>query len=89
MEISTLLTLLLMIISLGGSYLFAGEICLIGGEQIDESLSIKCDIKNRSSHWAVKLVLEEAYLLNTVTISNIQKANQTTLIQLQNIKYKG
>ncbi|MFC4665801.1 hypothetical protein [Falsiporphyromonas endometrii] len=89
MEISILLTILLIIISLGGSFLQEGKICLVNEEQINDSVTIKYDLRNSLSHWAVKLVLRDLYLLNTVTLVVDQKATQSTSIQLQNLKFEG
>lgn len=81
MEISILLTLLLMIILLGRLFFQAGKICLISEEQIylDSCLS----------HRAVKFIMRGLYLLNTVALPCTQKVAQTTLIQLHNLKLEG
>ena len=89
MKISILLTILLIIISLGVAFLIIGKLCLINEEQINDSVTIKYDLRNGLSHCAVKFVLRGLYLLNTITLSFAQKATQTTLIQLQNLKFEG
>ncbi|MFC4665615.1 hypothetical protein [Falsiporphyromonas endometrii] len=89
MEISILLTILLMMISLGGVFFQGGKICLVNEQQINDSVTIKYDLNKALYLWAVKLVNREVYLLNTVTVSNAQKAAQTALIQPQNLKFEG
>ncbi|MFC4666325.1 hypothetical protein [Falsiporphyromonas endometrii] len=89
MEISILLTLLLIIILPWGSFLQAGRIYLINKEQINDSITIKHNHKEALYSWAVKLVMREDYLLNTITISDVQKTTQTTLIQAQIHKFEG
>ena len=89
MEISILLTLLLMIISLGGLFRQADKICLIHRRQVDALLCIKQDLNKGPVTWAVKLVLRGLNLLNTITMSTDQKTTQTTLIQLQNHNFRG
>ncbi|MFC4666771.1 hypothetical protein [Falsiporphyromonas endometrii] len=89
MEISILLTILLIVISLGGLFLQGGKIYLINKEHIDDSLSINYDLNNASSRLAVKLVLRGLYLLNNVISNGAQKATKTALIQLQNYKFEG
>ncbi|MFC4666270.1 hypothetical protein [Falsiporphyromonas endometrii] len=89
MEIILLLTFLLMIVLLGGSFLQEGKICLIDEEQINAPITIKYNLKNVLYDWAVKLVMRGDFLLNTVTCSNAQKATETTLIQLQIHKFEG
>ena len=79
--ITILLTLLVFICWLGRALFRAAELCLIGKEQTD-----RC---NGLSRGAEKLVMRNLCLLNTVTISNAQKATQTTLFQLQNLKFEG
>ncbi|MFC4665511.1 hypothetical protein [Falsiporphyromonas endometrii] len=89
MEISILLTILLMMISLGGVFFQGGKMCLVNEEQISDSVTIKYDLNNALYPWAVKLVKREAYLLNIVAASNGKKAAQTALIQPQNLKFEG
>ncbi|MFC4666667.1 hypothetical protein [Falsiporphyromonas endometrii] len=81
MEIIILLTLLLFICWLGRALFRAAELCLIGKEQTDRG--------NGLFRGAEKLVMRNHCLLNTVALSNAQKATQTTLIQLQNLKFEG
>ncbi|MFC4665971.1 hypothetical protein [Falsiporphyromonas endometrii] len=81
MEISILLIILLTMILLGGLFFQERVICLVDREQI-----YLCD---SLSHRAVKFVMRELYLLNTVALVAIQKANQNTLIQTQNHKFEG
>ena len=89
MEISILLTLLLIIILPWGSFLQAGRIYLLNKEQINDSITIKHNHNEALYSWAVKLVMREDYLLNTITISDVQKTTQTTLIQAQIHKFEG
>ena len=89
MEISILLTILLIMILLGGSLLLGGKICLILEEQIETSSTNKYDLKNNLFDWVVKLIFRDTYLLNTVSLFITQKATQTTLIQPQNLKFEG
>ena len=89
MEIIMLLTFLLMVVLLGGSFLQEGKICLIDEEQINDPITIKYNLKNVLYDWAVKLVMRGDCLLNTVTCSNALKATETTLIQLQILKFEG
>ncbi|MFC4665386.1 hypothetical protein [Falsiporphyromonas endometrii] len=89
MEISILLTILLMIISLGGASLREGKICLINGDQIDASLSVNYNLKNVLSQCAVKLVSKASNVLNNITMDLSQKATQITLIQSQNLNSEG
>lgn len=86
---SILLTVLLMLISLGGLLLLAGKLCLSREDEIDESACNKYDYMNWLSLWAVKLVRKDFEVLNTVAETNIQKALQIPFIQLQNIKLEG
>ncbi|MFC4666859.1 hypothetical protein [Falsiporphyromonas endometrii] len=81
MEISILLTVLLMIISLVRLFFQAGEICLISEEQINPDGCL--------SRRAVKFVMRDLYLLNIVALNFAQKATQITLIQPQNLKFEG
>ncbi|MFC4665387.1 hypothetical protein [Falsiporphyromonas endometrii] len=89
MEISILLTILLIIISLGGTSLREGKICLINEDQIDASLSVNYNLKNVLSQCAVKLVPKAFYMLNNIAMDLIQKATQKTLIQPQNLNSEG
>ncbi|MFC4666828.1 hypothetical protein [Falsiporphyromonas endometrii] len=89
MEINILLTILLIIISLGGLFLQKGKICIIEEVQINDYVTIKYNLKNALYQEAVKLILRGCYLLNIVTLTNAQKATQTTLNQLQNHKFEG
>ena len=89
MEISILFTFLLMIVSLGGLFLRAGKICLVMDQKRDAFPGIKYDLANYLSLRAVKLVMREVYLLNTVTLTAASKAAQTTFIQLPNHKFEG
>ena len=89
MEISILLTLLLIVISLGRSIFQVGKVCLIEEVQIKDSISIKHNLRNSLSYWAEKLVMRKVNLLNTVPASNTQKATQTTLILAQIHKFEG
>ena len=89
MEISILLTLLLIGILLGRNIFQAGKICLIEKEQINDSVTIKYNLPNTLSPGAVKFVLKGLYLLNIVANTNTQKTTQTTPIQLQNHKLEG
>ncbi|MDO4673264.1 MAG: hypothetical protein Q4A76_10145 [Porphyromonadaceae bacterium] len=89
MEISILLITLLIILSLGGVFLLGCGICLIKENRIDALLSINYELKDAPFQWAVKLVLEELYLLNTVSLFGAQKTTQITSIQLRNHKIEG
>ena len=89
MEIIMILTFLLMIVLLGGSFLQEGKICLLDMQQINDFVDMKYNLKRSPFHWAVKLVMRGDYLLNTVTYSNALKATETTLIQLQIHKFEG
>lgn len=89
MEISILLTLLLIVISLGRAFFQEGGVCLINEEQINASVTIKYNLKNGLSQCAVKFVMRGLYLLNIVTLNFSQKATQITLIQPQNLKFEG
>ncbi|MFC4665247.1 hypothetical protein [Falsiporphyromonas endometrii] len=89
MEISILLTILLIMILLGGSLLLGRKICLILEEQIETSSTNKYDLKNNLFDWVVKLIFRDTYLLNTVILTNTQKTDQTALIQPQNLKFEG
>ena len=89
MEIIILLTFLLIIVLLGGSFLQEGKLCLVDLQQIDDFDAVKYTINRSPYHWAVKLVMIGCYLLNIITYSNAQKATQTTLIQLQNLNFEG
>lgn len=89
MEISIFLTILFIIISLGGAFLQDGKICPIVSLQMDASINIKNDFNNSLSIWAVKFNKRDLNLLNTVTLDSILKAIQTSLNQLQNIKFEG
>ena len=89
MEINILLTILLIIISLGGLLLQGGRVCLISEEEMDHFSIIKYNLISGLCKWAVKLVRRDLYMLNTVVLTNAQKATQTTLIQLQNHNFRG
>ncbi|MFC4665291.1 hypothetical protein [Falsiporphyromonas endometrii] len=89
MMINILFTLLLIVLLLGGIFLLEGKICLIKEAEIGDFVIIKYDLMNGLSLWAVKLVLKGLYLLNTVILVSTPKATQTTLIQLQNLNFKG
>lgn len=89
MKISILLTLLLLIISLGRLICRAGELCLIEETQINGSENIKYTLLNVLSVRAVKFIWRGVYLLNTVTLFATQKAAQTIQIQSQNIEFEG
>ena len=89
MEISILLTILSMIVSLGGLFPQAGEICLVKPMHFKAFKSVKFNLRKILSQWAVKLVLRRLCLLNTVILIDAQKAAQSTIIQLQNIQFKG
>ncbi|MDO4672009.1 MAG: hypothetical protein Q4A76_03780, partial [Porphyromonadaceae bacterium] len=89
MEISILFTFLLMIVSLGGLLLRAGKICLVMDQKRDAFPGIKYDLANYLSLRAVKLVMREVYLLNTVTLTTASKTVQTTFIQPKNHKFEG
>lgn len=89
MEISILFTILFIITSLGGLFLQRGKICLVTGEQMEASLTIKYNLKNGLPIWAVKFVEGEVYLLNIVALIVDLKATHTTLIQPQNLKFEG
>ncbi|MFC4666878.1 hypothetical protein [Falsiporphyromonas endometrii] len=81
MEITILLTILLIIISLGRLFFQEGKICPIGWKLTS--------LHNCLSHRTEKLIMRKLYLLNIVTFSFTQKAAQTTLIQLKNLKFEG
>ena len=70
-----------MIISLVGTFFQAAEICLISEEQID--------LHNCLSHRTEKFIMRKLYLLNIVAFNFAQKAAQTALIQLKNLKFMG
>ena len=89
MEISILLTILLVVISLGGLFLQEGKICLDDMQQIDDFVVIKYILKRPLYHWAVKLVMRGCYLLNTVALTDALKATQIALIQSQIYKFEG
>lgn len=89
MEISVLLTIFLMIISLGGLFLQAGKICLIEESQINDASTIKQGRRNSLYGWAVKFIFRILYLLNTVITILFQKMDQTLLIKAQNLKHEG
>ncbi|MDO4671389.1 MAG: hypothetical protein Q4A76_00530 [Porphyromonadaceae bacterium] len=89
MEISILLTILLITFSLGGLFLRGGKICLVDEDQINDFVTIKYNLKNALFRWTVKLVLRVLYLLNTVILVCGQKATQITLIQLETYKIEG
>ncbi|MDO4672508.1 MAG: hypothetical protein Q4A76_06315 [Porphyromonadaceae bacterium] len=89
MEISIFLTILLIVVSLGGLFLQGGRVCLILEEEIDHFSMIKYNLISGLHDWAVKLVRRDSYMLNTVILTNAQKATQTTLIQLQNHNFRG
>ncbi|MDO4671604.1 MAG: hypothetical protein Q4A76_01640 [Porphyromonadaceae bacterium] len=89
MMISILFILLPTIILLGRLSFQAGAIWLITEEQIEGELSFKYNLKNHLFRWAEKFVIGWFCLLNIVTYNHIQKAAQTTLIQLQNHKFEG
>ncbi|MFC4665087.1 hypothetical protein [Falsiporphyromonas endometrii] len=89
MEINILLTILLIIISLGGLLLQGCGVSLIKLDQMGVSPFTKCNLISGLHEWAVKLERRGSYLLNTVIFTNAQKATQTTLIQLQNHNFRG
>ncbi|MFC4665862.1 hypothetical protein [Falsiporphyromonas endometrii] len=89
MMTSILFTILLITLLLGGISLLVGKICLIKGEEIEDFVIIKYDLMNGLSQGTVKFIEKGLYLLNTVTLFSTPKATQTTLIQLQNIKFEG
>ncbi|MFC4665836.1 hypothetical protein [Falsiporphyromonas endometrii] len=89
MEISILLTILLIVVSLGGLLLQGGRVCLILEEEMDHFSMIKYNLISGLYDWAVKLVRRDSYVLNTVILTNTQKATQTTLIQLQNHNFRS
>ena len=81
MKISILLTILLIIISLGGAFLPGGKLCLFGRMQTDPGHGLY--------HRAVKLMMRTFYLLNTVALDSTLKGDKTLLIQPQNHKFDG
>ncbi|MFC4666130.1 hypothetical protein [Falsiporphyromonas endometrii] len=89
MKISILLTILLIIISIGEAFFQEGGVCLIAGKHIDDFASVKFNLVNEMYQRAVKLVIRGYYLLNTVSLTNTLKTTQTRLIQLQNLKFEG
>lgn len=89
MEISILLTILLIKFLLGGAFTRGRKICLIEVGQTTLSPSIKFNLKNSLSNRVVKLVLKRLYLLNIVILIDAQKAAQTTQIQPQNLTFEG
>ncbi|MFC4666143.1 hypothetical protein [Falsiporphyromonas endometrii] len=89
MEISALLTILLIVISLGGLFLRAGKLCLMIEEETELLKIIQYDLISCLYRWAVKLVRRDFYLLNIINTYLAIKTTQTTLIQLQNLKFEG
>ena len=89
MEISILLTILLIVISLGGLFLQGGKVFLVSEEEVDLFSMIKYNLISGLHDWAVKLVRRDSYMLNTVILINAQKVAQSTIIQLQNHNFRG
>lgn len=89
MEIILLLTTLLTIMLLGVSRLRDGKIYLFGQEQIDDYKCIKYNLINYLSSCAVKFRMKDLYLLNIVTLFNIQKGAQTTPVYTEFHTYWG
>lgn len=89
MTISILLTILLMIVPLSRTILFAGKICLSQRGHINDFLDIKYNLLNSLSHWVAKLIMEGPYMLNRFKETNNQKGSQSILIQLPNHKSEG
>lgn len=81
MEISILLTLLFMTISLGRLCFQVAKISPIVGKKINLDIC--------SSHEVEKLVMRVFYLLNIVVFSDGLKATQKTPIQSQKINIEG
>ncbi|MFC4666759.1 hypothetical protein [Falsiporphyromonas endometrii] len=89
MEISILLTILLISITLGGILLRRGEVCLIEMEQICALSNIKYNPKNTFCQGAVKFVMKEVYLLNIITAHDAPKGAQATPIYIDFHTYWG
>ncbi|MFC4665907.1 hypothetical protein [Falsiporphyromonas endometrii] len=89
MEISILLTILLIFVSLGELFRQEGKICLVMESQINGFITVKHNLKNALFRWTGKFVFRGVYLLNTVILTDAQKAAQSILIQLQNHNFRG
>ncbi|MFC4665678.1 hypothetical protein [Falsiporphyromonas endometrii] len=89
MEISILLTILLIFVSLGGLFLQEGKICLVMESQINGFITVKHNLKSALFRWTGKFVFRGVYLLNTVILMDVQKAAPSVLIQLQNHNFRG
>ncbi|MFC4666259.1 hypothetical protein [Falsiporphyromonas endometrii] len=89
MEISILLTILLIVILLGGLFLQGGKVFLMSEEEMDLFSMIKYNLISGLHDRAVKLVRRDSYMLNTVILIDAQKAAQSTIIQLQNHNFRG
>lgn len=89
MEISIILTILLIAFSLAGAFLQGGMVCLISGVQMAASIISRYDLMNSLCRWAVKLIRKDLYLLNTVALNTTQKASQTTLIYTEISIFRG
>ncbi|MFC4665054.1 hypothetical protein [Falsiporphyromonas endometrii] len=89
MEIIIIFTILTIMLPLGGLHLQSGKLCLHNCLSESTKANIKSRLTEESFHWAVKFVVRELYLLNTVALTYDQKAIQTNAIQSQNIKFEG
>lgn len=89
MEISIILTILLIAFSLAGAFLQEGMVCLISGVQMVAFIISRYDLMNSLCRWAVKLIRKDLYLLNIVTLNTTQKAFQTTLIYTEISTFRG
>lgn len=89
MEISILLTLFLIIISLGGTFRHGGRLCLVDKERMDAIIIPNSNLLNTSSLQAVKVLIRVLNLLNIVVLNLAPKGTQTIPIQTQNHKFEG
>ncbi|MFC4665334.1 hypothetical protein [Falsiporphyromonas endometrii] len=89
MGILILLTILWIIVQLGGSLLREAEVCPIGYGRIGVPAKIKNKLSNSLFIWAVKLLARSFYLLNIVTTFDALKGAQTTLIYTDIHTFRG
>ena len=89
MEITIIFVILSIVIRLAEIHLQADKLCIHGSRENTNHSFCKNNLTNKPFECAVKFSIKLPYLLNTVTYSNAQKATQTTLIQLQILKFEG
>ncbi|MFC4666495.1 hypothetical protein [Falsiporphyromonas endometrii] len=78
MEISILLTILLMMISFGGSFCQEGKICFVIENQINDLVTINHNLKNTLFRCAVKSVFRMLYLLKYLWSKNYSNHTHST-----------